>query len=114
MDTGFFGRTLRRATTNLPCIESRKKNTHALRKWTKRFIRFVYSLNACLGIFCLTYMTIKQQKGSYRCTKILVAFGDEIWENAYVATAENGQTERRLLIYSHFSGVYEEDGKACW
>ena len=114
LDTGFFGRKLRCATTNLPCIESSKKNTHALRKWTKRFIRLVYFLNTCLGIIYLTYLTIKQQGGSYRCTKILVAFGDEVWENAYVTTDENGQIERRLLIYSHFNGIYEEDGEAYW
>lgn len=112
LDTGFFGRNLRRATTNLPCIESSKKSAHALRKWTKRFIRLVYFFNVCLGIIFLTYLTIKQQGGSYRCTKILVEFGDEVWENAYVTTIENGTPERRLLIYSHFNGIYEENGKA--
>lgn len=78
----------------------------------KRFIRFVYSFNVCLGIIYLTYLTIKQQEGSYRCTKILVAFGDELWEDAYVTLEEDGIPERRLLIYSHFNGIYEEDGEA--
>ena len=110
LHAGFFGRKLRRATEDLPCIES-SKDTHTFRKWAKRFIRFVYSCNVCLGIIYLTYLTIKQQEGSYRCTKILLAFGDELWEDAYVTTAENGLPERRLLIYSHFNGIYEEDGE---
>lgn len=73
----------------------------------------MYFLNTCLGIIYLTYLTVKQQQGSYRCTKILVAFGDETWENAYATTVENGIPEKRLLIYSHFNGIYEEDGEDC-
>ena len=112
LTTGFFGRILRRATENLPVIESAKKDCHALREWAKRLIRFVFFLNAAIGIALLTHLTTKQDEGSYRCTKIVVAFGDDIWDQAFVTTAgENRET--KLLIYSHFNGIYEEEGKAC-
>lgn len=80
-----------------------------MRKWTKRLIRIVYALNICGGVSFLTYLAMEQQKGSYRCNKVLVSFGDELWEDALVTVGE-GVEERRLLIYSHFNGVYEETG----
>jgi hypothetical protein len=46
----------------------------------------------------------------YRCTMVMVSFGDVIWEDALVQHA-GGFLEKKLLIYSHFNGIYEEEGK---
>ena len=61
-----------------------------------------------LGIGALSYMNTTQERGDYRCNSVSIAFGDAIWEDAYVITP-NGP-EQRLLIYSHFNGVYVENG----
>jgi hypothetical protein len=87
-----------------------KKKIHALGRWTKRCIKIIYFLNACFGIAFLTYFTVKQEEGTYRCTMVTVSFGDVMWEHALVKHA-GGELETKLLMYSHFNGVYEEDGK---
>ena len=55
----------------------------------------------------LTYIAYKQQSGTYRCKVVIVTFGDEVWDNAYVGKA----LEKRLLFFSHFNGIYEEQGE---
>jgi hypothetical protein len=50
--------------------------------------------------------TDRQRKGFYRCNSVYVDFGDAAWEEARI---KNDNTER-LLIYSHFNGIYEEEG----
>ena len=99
---GFFGRSLRLATNDLPCIETNSQS-HTLRRWTKRFIRVVYLLNICIGIGGLTYLTITQREGKYRCDSVTVSFGDDVLEEAYVKNAD-GEFEKRLLVFSHFNG----------
>ena len=38
--------------------------------------------------------------------------GEDIWEDAYVVIS--GEVpKKRLLVYSHFNGIYEEDGMCC-
>lgn len=100
---GFFGRNLRVSTHNLPCIET-SRESHALRKWTKRGVRFVYFLNMCVAIGGLSYLTNHQRNGAYRCQDFTVSFGDEIWEDAWIIN-ENGEPEQRLLVFAHFNGV---------
>lgn len=105
---GFFGRKLRVATNRSHCIKG-SKESRAFRRWTKRFIRFIYIFNICLGVALLTFATIKQREGAYRCNTVHVDFGDAVWEEAYVTTGvEKG---KRLLLYSHFNGIYEEEGR---
>lgn len=41
---------------------------------------------------------------------VMVSFGDVMWEDALVQHA-GGFLEKKLLIYSHFNGLYEEEGK---
>jgi len=104
---GFFGRKLRVATNNTHHIETTRES-HTFRRWTKRFIRFVYIFNVLLGIVMVTYVTITQHNGNYRCKSVSVAFGDAVWEEAFVTIGD--VTEKRLLIYSHFNGIYKENG----
>jgi hypothetical protein len=47
---------------------------------------------------------MRQNQGIYRCKVVLVSFGDEVWEDAYVGDV----MEKRLVVYSHFNGIYEE------
>lgn len=86
----------------MPCIETNSQS-HTLRRWTKRFIRVVYLLNICIGIGSLTYLTLTQREGKYRCDSVTVSFGDDVLEEAYVKNAD-GEFEKRLLVFSHFNG----------
>lgn len=73
-------------------------------------IKIIYAFNLCAGLVCLTYFVTKQEEGIYRCPMVTVTFGDDMWQDAHVQHA-GGHLEKRLLVYSHFNGVYEEDGK---
>lgn len=84
---------------------------HNFTKWSMRSIKLVYFLNLCVGYAGLTYLVTRQANGHYRCSKFMVRFGDELWEGAH--TNFNGKAEDRLLIYSHFNGIYEEDGESA-
>lgn len=68
----------------------------------------------------MVYFTSAQKLlGRYRCTSFTVVFGDgkeggptapdESWQGAYVSKSVLG--EQRLLMYSHFNGIYEEEGE---
>lgn len=103
---GFLGRKLRVAANNEHHIEC-SAQSHGSRKWTKRFIRFIYLFNVALGIGALAYFSHQQQQGAYRCNSVTVSFGDAIWEDAYIVNGD-GTTEKRLLLLSHFNGVYVE------
>lgn len=66
----------------------------------------VYFLNASILLGGLSYLTVLQKNGKYRCTSIEVTFGEEIWERAPIRLPGGGFDER-LLIYSNFNGKYE-------
>lgn len=94
------------ATNNTHHIQCSTRNEdRQTRKWFKRLVRFVYFINIVTGFGVLTYVTLKQRQGAYRCNSVLVEFGDAVWEQANVGG------EDRLLIYSHFNGIYEEEGR---
>lgn len=125
---GFFSRHLKVAanTDNVIQCDS-SASARRLRKWSNRVIRIVYSsimIGMCFG---LSYITTQQPTGEYGCTSIVVQFGDEVWEDAWVAledtcsvdsdcSNENQKCfqekcyEKRLLIFSHFNGLYTFDG----
>lgn len=97
-------------TNNLPSMEiSSDTHRHDFTKWTMRGVRVLYFLNLLVGYIGLTYLTVRQSHGDYRCQRFRVRFGDEIWENAHVNVGQ--EMEDRLLIYSHFNGIYEEEGE---
>jgi hypothetical protein len=64
----------------------------------------------------VSYYTSTQQDGHYRCQSITILFGDgkeggptapdEFYGGALFV---NGK--KKLLMYSHFNGVYVEDGE---
>ena len=58
----------------------------------------------------LTILTVEQDKGNFRCKSLSVYFSDEVWEDAYVRRPDGSGYDKRLLIYSHFNGVYIENG----
>jgi hypothetical protein len=53
----------------------------------------------------LSVLMVKQNNGEYRCKSFSVYFGDDSWEDAWVEL-DNGDMEERLLVYSHFNGIY--------
>jgi len=132
---GFFSRRLKIAANQENTIEcSSTSGARRLREWTKGVIRaFYFSIMVvmCAG---LSYITSKQPSGTYGCTSIVVRFGDEVWENSWVTLVDQQCSvdsdcsktnqkcfqgfetdakfchEKRLLIYSHFNGLYTFDG----
>ena len=61
----------------------------------------------------LYFSSVQHIGGRYRCKSFTVVFGptapDESWQGAYISTSVLG--EQRLLLYSHFNGIYEEEGE---
>lgn len=78
-------------------------------KWAKRFVRSVYFANGLIMLAALTYLTVEQNDGSFRCNSISIHIADDVWEEAYIKL-DDGTYEKRLLIYSHFNGIYAENG----
>ncbi len=79
----------------------------ASNKWTNQVVRFVYFLNIIIVLGGLGYIASHQKKGEYRCKKLMVSFDEEIWENAIVQLDDGStNTEERLIVYSHFNGIY--------
>ncbi|KAL7518261.1 hypothetical protein ACHAWX_003107 [Stephanocyclus meneghinianus] len=89
------------------CLRRRKKKIHF--RW---ILKAAYFIN--LG--CLLTGTIilgkNQRDGKYRCKSVLVMFGDQVWENAYVTNSTDPSQSPRVetLVYSYFNGVYKITG----
>lgn len=120
---GFFGRKLRKASSKEHAFAPPGRHTHRFALWMARFIRLVYCINAALMIFGISILMHNQDCGEYRCMSKSIAFGDEVWEEAWVKMGscnidsdcgdrqqchQSYCYEQRLLIYSHFNGIYEE------
>ncbi|KAL9187447.1 hypothetical protein ACHAXT_001550 [Thalassiosira profunda] len=107
---GFFGKTLKRASYETHAYDPPgDSRTQTFAKWFKRFVRFVYFGNGVLMLFGLTYLMIKQDRGDFRCKSITVTFSDEVWEDSWIKR-DDGTYDMRLLVYSHFNGIYAENG----
>eukprot|EP00804_Cyclotella_cryptica_P006522 CCRYP_012789-RB/>CCRYP_012789-RB protein AED:0.24 eAED:0.24 QI:253/1/1/1/0.71/0.8/15/71/708 len=107
---GFFGHILKQATDHSCEIVCKKSHEHKeFKAWLNRFIRLIYFLNGGLMIAGLSILMVRQNDGSYRCRSFSVSFGDDSWEDAWVEL-DNGNMEKRLLVYSHFNGIYVENG----
>jgi hypothetical protein len=125
---GFFSRRLKLAANQEHAINcSSGSSSRGVRKWSKRIIRFVYFSTIVVMCVGLSYITGMQPHGTYGCTNMMVRFGDEVWEDSWVeldqqcttnSDCSNGNQkcfqglchEPRLLIYSHFNGLYTQDG----
>ncbi len=70
------------------------------------FIRTIYYMNVVALITGLGLIN-----RSYRCNELSLELEEKIWHNS-IATLPDGSTDTRFLLYSFFSGVYEEDGVA--
>jgi len=130
---GFFSRRLKIAANQDNVIQcSSTASARRIRKWSKRVIRVVYF--SVMFVMCagLSVITHKQPTGEYGCTSIVVQFGDEVWEDAWVTLDSQCSVdsdcnanqkcfqgnshenpfchEKRLLIFSHFNGLYTFNG----
>jgi len=97
-------------STNQPLTASTiaSFNLESFSIWCKRIIRFIFYMNMLVMLAGLAYVSVTQDTGEYRCKSISVAFGDDVWEGAWVIK-EGEEPEDRLLIYSHFNGIYVEE-----
>eukprot|EP00804_Cyclotella_cryptica_P028546 CCRYP_014805-RA/>CCRYP_014805-RA protein AED:0.07 eAED:0.07 QI:185/0.75/0.88/1/1/0.88/9/2294/790 len=71
--------------------------------------RFIYFLNAIVLLVGLTYISIMQSQGEYRCRRLNVSFNEEIWKTASIALPD-GSTGTMLLVYPYFNGIYAAEG----
>ena len=65
--------------------------------------RTLYYLNGVILLSGLTYLSVMQSQGKYRCRRVDVSFSEEIWERAKIT----GSDDTKLLVYPFFNGVYE-------
>lgn len=72
------------------------------------FFMFVYFFNLCGLLSGMIYVSVKQSRGDFQCESISVNFNEDIWEKAIVKLP-NDEYEKRILVYSYFSGVYVQD-----
>lgn len=72
---GFLGHDLKIATNQTPVIVTGNE-CRSMRRRTKRFIKAVYIINLLVGVSLLTYVTVSQKRGDYRCKSVTVTFGD--------------------------------------
>jgi len=115
---GFFGKELRIACLktyqyDAPLIKhkiDKNNRTYKSGRILRLIIRTIYYVEMALMLGFLTFVVVNQNRGQYRCNSILVRFGDEAWEGAWVHHGEGVEPEDRLLIYSHFNGIYVETG----
>lgn len=73
--------------------------------------RLIYFLNAIILLVGLTYISVMQSRGEYRCRRLNVSFKEEIWENATIALPD-GSIDTRLLVYPYFNGIYAAEGSS--
>ncbi len=71
------------------------------------FLRTLYFLNIFGLLSGMAIINMKQNRGDYYCNSITVTFGNEIWEDAIILTAE-GNIESSVLVFSYFNGVYKK------
>ncbi len=131
---GFFSRRLKVAANQKNVIQcSSSLGARRIRRCSKRFIRAMYFSIAIAMLCGLSVITFKQSKGTYGCRSLMIDLRDGVWENAWVELDktcfvdadcnntnhqcysgdedEDGRCyEKRLLIYSHFNGYYNQDG----
>ncbi len=63
-----------------------------------------------VGLLCgQVVVTVKQARGNYQCKSITVIYKDEVWEEGIVRIPGK-ETQKMVLIYPYFNGVYEQDG----
>ncbi len=131
---GFFSRRLKVAANQENVIQcSKSQGARRIRKWSKRIIRVMYFSTAIVMLCGLSVITVEQSNGAYGCRSLLIDLGDGVWEGAWVklekkcfVDADCNYTnqkcygededeysscyEKRLLIYSHFNGYYNQEG----
>ena len=65
--------------------------------------RLLYYLNGVILLSGLTYLSVMQSQGKYRCRRVDVSFSEEIWERATIS----GSNDTKLLVYPFFNGIYD-------
>jgi hypothetical protein len=108
---GFFGMTIMLSTRKCRQKIGVSGRGVASGEWPYRVARLVYFVNAALIVIGMAIITRNQNRGLYRCQSLTFNIGEDMWEEANIL--KNGSshlTEKRLLIYTYFSGIYVENG----
>ena len=90
------------------CLRRRKA------KWNFRWIlKATYFFNLAFLLGGTILVGTRQDAYVYHCNSVSVAFGDQVWETAYVTnqTDIHGPPEERTLVYSYFNGIYKITGR---
>jgi len=107
---GFWGTAIMDATQKSNSIQAADNERGiASLSWSHILARVVYYFNAIALLLGLVIVNVKQSEGAYRCNTMTVTFEEITLEEAFVYNAPSD--EPWLLIYSHFNGIYKEDGK---
>ncbi|KAL7549956.1 hypothetical protein ACHAWF_013212 [Thalassiosira exigua] len=103
-----LGKRMRNAASN-PCFAIEfERRPYVFRKKMTVFVKVVFLCNFFLLLGGMIVIDVFQASGTFQCNSITVTFGEDIWEDALVET-ESGALEQRILVYSHFNGVYEKE-----
>ena len=104
-----LGKSISRATT-AKCYRAEFQKQER-RKKMGILLKVIYFLNLGVFLAAMTIISTRQNAGYYQCNSITVDFGDDVWENAVVKTHSGQLEDGWTLVYSHFNGVYVQDGK---
>ena len=102
---GFFGHVLRDAAKPSCVFVCKKRGQRRYKNLLNSIIRLIYFINVGGLLTWLSVLVVRQDHGDYRCRSFSVHFGDDTWDEAWVEL-EGGVIEKRLLVYSHFNGIY--------
>lgn len=104
-----LGNTLQTAASSKCFRVEFEKKPYFFRKKITIFSKFLYVFNLILFLAGMITITTLQKSGYLLCNSIMVEFGDDVWQRAWVQQS-SGQYETSVLIYSYFNGVYKQDG----
>ena len=104
-----LGQRMQKACTAPAFSVEFEKAKHHCRK-QDALLKSIYFLNFGCFLAGLIVVSIRQSNGYLFCNSVTTEFQNEVWTGALALNPETGQWEDFTLVFSYFSGVYEQDG----
>ena len=101
-----LGKTLRNACAGPSFHVEFSKKPYYFRKKMTIFVKLLYIFNLLVFMGGTVAIAALQRMGRFQVGSVTVTFGEQIWEHALV----EGSEQEEVLVYSYFSGVYEQEG----
>ncbi|KAL9178938.1 hypothetical protein ACHAXT_011911 [Thalassiosira profunda] len=101
-----LGKTLRNACAGPSFHVEFSKKPYYFRKKMTIFVKLLYIFNLLVFMGGTVAIAALQRRGRFQIGSVTVTFGEQIWEHALV----EGSEQEEVLVYSYFSGVYEQEG----